>query len=77
MDKQAKAGYLMSLDQAVAFYERCLEAEQKMGQKLTHEERENLLKAMQLGQEMTFEEIREVMAGKKVLIVKDKGNESL
>lgn len=76
MDKRAKAGYLMTVEQACQFYERCVEAETAMGQKLTHAERENLLQSMQLGQEMSLEEILDVMKGKKVLIVKDDGNEN-
>ncbi len=72
MDKRTKAGYLMTLDDAIKFWTRCQEAEKALGQSLTREEREHLLVAMKCGKEMSVEELREFVAGKKVLVVKDK-----
>jgi hypothetical protein len=76
MDKRAKIGYSMTLEEAMKFWTRCQEAEKALGEKLNREEREKLLIAMQLGKELSLEDLREMMAGKKVLIVKDK-NENL
>jgi len=75
MDKRAKAGYMMTLDEALKFWERRAEAEKALGAKLTLEESEKLLQSMKLGQELSLEDLLEVMKGKKVLIVKDKTQE--
>jgi hypothetical protein len=75
MDKRARAGYMMTLDEAIKFWERCIEAEKALGEKLTHDEKEKLLQAMHLGQELSLEDLLEVMKGKKVLVVKDKNND--
>jgi hypothetical protein len=48
------------------------EAEKALGEKLIRDEREKLLQSMQLGKEMSIEDLRELMAGKKVLVVKEK-----
>jgi hypothetical protein len=72
MDKRAKAGYMMTLDDAIKFWTRCQEAEKALGQPLNREEREHLLVSMQLGQEMTIEDLQELMKNKKTLIVKEK-----
>ncbi len=72
MDKRARAGYMMTLEDAMKFWQRRSEAEKALGQKLTREESEKLLQAMHLGQELSLEELMEVMKGKKTLIVKDK-----
>jgi hypothetical protein len=74
MDKRAKAGYMMTLDDAIKFWTRCQEAEKALGQPLNREEREHLLISMQLGKEMSVEDLRELMANKKTLIIKEKGN---
>jgi hypothetical protein len=62
----------MTIDDAIAFWTRRQEAEKALGSKLTREESEKLLQSMRLGQELTLEELLELMQGKKVLIVKDK-----
>jgi hypothetical protein len=77
MDKQAKVGYMMTLEDAMKFWQRRSEAEKALGQKLTREESEKLLQAMKLGQELSLEEALEVMKDKKTLIVKDQNADSL
>jgi len=72
MDKLSRAGYMMTIDDAIAFWTRRREAEAALGEKLTREESEKLLQSMKLGKELTLEDLREIMASKKVLIVKDK-----
>jgi hypothetical protein len=72
MDKRAKAGYVTTLDGAIKFWERCVEAEKALGEPLTREEKEKLFQSMQLGEELSVEDLQELMKGKKVLIVKDK-----
>jgi len=74
MDKRARAGYMLTLDDAIKFWTRCQEAEKALGEKLTREEREKLLQSMQIGKEMTVEDLRELMQNKKTLIIKDKNN---
>jgi hypothetical protein len=77
MDKRAKAGYITNAGQLEKFFIRVHEAETALGKPMTREEREHLFVSMQLGKEITLEELKDMMAGKKVLIVKDKNSESL
>jgi hypothetical protein len=72
MDKRAKAGYITTAEELEKFFMRVGEAEKALGKPLNREEREHLFIAMQCGKEVTLEELAEMMAGKKVLIVKDK-----
>lgn len=76
MDKQSKVGYILTVDDALRVWTQCAEAEKAMGVALTRDEKEHLLSSMMLGKEVTLEELRELMAGKKVLVVKDKKNEA-
>jgi hypothetical protein len=76
VDRDIKAGYIMTLDDAIKFWTHVKGAEEALGEKLTQEERHKLLMALQLGKEVTMEELLEMMKGKKTLIVKDKANES-
>lgn len=77
MDKRSKAGYILTLEEAIKFWQRRAEVEKAMGTPLTREESEHLLQAMQLGKELTVEELVELMKGKKTLIVKNKSDENL
>lgn len=66
---------MLTLEDAIKFWERRAEAEKALGAKLTRDESENLLQAMQLGTELTMEDLLEVMKGKKALMIKDKNSD--
>jgi hypothetical protein len=68
MTKGETAGFSMDLETAEKYFTRCLEAEKKMGP-LSRNERITILKS--LASPITFEELMDMMAGKRVLIVKD------
>ena len=70
MNKMSKAGYMMSLDDAMKYWTRCQEAEKALGAKLTRDERAHLLKSMQLGQELTVEDLLDYVKDKKTLIIR-------
>jgi hypothetical protein len=63
----------MTLDEAMKFWTRCQEAEKIMGP-LSREERLAILGT--IGKEITKEELQELCAGKKVLVVKEKDHAS-
>ena len=77
MDKRAKVGYVMTVDDALKFWTRCKEAEEALRDKLTREEREALLVSLQLGEELSVEDLQEMMKNKKTLIVRDQNADSL
>jgi hypothetical protein len=72
MTKDETAGFAITAAQGEEFFTRVMEAEKKMGP-LSREERITILKT--IGTEISLGELCEMMAGKRVLIVKDKNNE--
>lgn len=72
MTKDETAGYAITAAQGEEFFLRVMEAEKTMGP-LSREERTTILAS--IGTPVTLGELVEQMAGKRVLIVKDKTNE--
>jgi acetyl-CoA carboxylase beta subunit len=73
VNKDSVVGVILNLDQAIAFWTRCKEVEEK-GYKLDLEERRMLLKSMRLGHEITLEDLRDLCSDKKTLVIKGKDN---
>lgn len=72
MNKDSAVGRIMTIDEAMLFWARCQEAEKVMGP-LDREERMVILGT--IGTELTLWELKELMAGKRVLIVKEKDHD--
>jgi len=62
------AGFVLTAELGEEYFSRVIAAEKKMGP-LSREERITILKS--LGSPVTLEELLDMMAGKRVLIVKD------
>ena len=75
MNKNSRVGFMMTADQAFKFFERCIEAEKALGQPLTMEEKDVLLATMMKGNEITLEELKDMVAGKKVLRIVHRGDQ--
>jgi hypothetical protein len=73
MMKDELAGFVMNLETAQVYFERVMEAEKKMGP-LSREERIIILKS--IASPLTLEELMDTIAGKRVLVVKDKNEKS-
>jgi hypothetical protein len=73
VNKDSPVGRVMTLEDAMTFWTRCQEAEKVMG-KLSREERLAILGT--IGKEVTVEELKDLCAGKKVLVIKEKDNAS-
>jgi hypothetical protein len=69
MSQEELAGFVMTAESAEEYFKRVIEAEKKMGP-LTREERITILKSM--GSAISVRELVDMMAGKRVLVVKDK-----
>lgn len=69
MNKDETVGYAMTGETAEQYFLRVMEAEKTMGP-LSREERITILKS--LGSPISLEDLLETMAGKRVLVVKDK-----
>ena len=69
MTRDETAGFIITAAQGAEFFTRVMEAEKKMGP-LSREERITILKS--LGTPITLGELMDQMAGKRVLIVKEK-----
>lgn len=69
MTPNQSVGRVMTPVQAEEFYTRCMDAEKAMGP-LSREERLIILNS--LGNDITLEELRELVAGKRILIVRGK-----
>ena len=67
MNKGSPVGRIMTLDEAIQFWERCIEAEKIMG-KLGPDEKLAILKT--IGKEVTLEELADLCNGKKTLVIK-------
>ncbi len=70
MNRDSSIGRMMSLDEAITFYERCMEAENHLGSPLTHEERLHLLNGLKLGKDVTLEDYQDMMSSRKALILR-------
>lgn len=75
MNKDHPVGFVLKAELAFKFFERVGEAEKAFGKELTREEREHLLAAMMKGKELTLEELQDMMAGKRILIIKGKDSD--
>jgi hypothetical protein len=62
------AGFILTPETGGEYFRRVMEAEKKMGP-LSQDERLTILKS--LGKSITLGELLDMMAGKRVLIVKD------
>lgn len=69
MTPDQSAGRILTLDEAMEFYKRCMEAEKSMGA-LTYDDRLVILGTV--GKNITIEELADVLAGKRVLVLKSK-----
>lgn len=72
MNPDSSVGRVLTLDQAIKYYEAVAAAEKAMG-KLTREEKMVVL--TKFGIDLTQDGLVELLQGKRILIVKDK-NES-
>ena len=73
MTNDELAGFVITADVAEQFFLRVMEAEKRMGP-LIRMERITILRS--LASPLIFEELLDMMAGKRVLIVKDKNEET-
>lgn len=67
MTPDMSIGRIMTLDETIKYYEQVIEAEKKMGP-LTHEEKAVILS--NFGKNLTGEELADLLARKRVLVVK-------
>lgn len=67
MTPDVSVGRIMTVDEAMTYYQRVMDAEKVMG-KLTREEKMVILKTV--GQDITLEALQELMKAKKVLRIK-------
>ena len=67
-------GYVGNAEMLEQFFLRVIEAEKKMGP-LSREERTVILQSM--ASPVTLEEVMDMIAGKRILIVKDSKNEKI
>ena len=71
MTKETTVGRILTPDEGIAFFERCIAAEKVMGE-LSLDERVAILNT--LGSPITVEELADLVQGKRVLVVKEKPN---
>lgn len=69
MTPDQSIGRIMTLDDAMEYYQRCMDAEKVIG-KLTYDERLAILRT--LGKNITVEELTDLIAGKRILHIKSK-----
>lgn len=69
MTPDIPVGQILTLDEAIEYYERVTEAEKEMGP-LSKEEKMVILKSV--GKEITAEDLLDLLAGKRALIVRGK-----
>ena len=74
MNKDSQAGRLITPDEGLEFFKRVMKAEKVLGP-LSTEERITILNT--IGKEVTIEDLRDMLAGKRVLVVKEKQNGQL
>lgn len=68
MTKEEIIGYTSTPEQMEQYFLRCIDAEKKMGP-LSREERITILKSV--GTPVTLDELTDMMAGKRILMVKN------
>lgn len=69
MTPDESVGRIMTVDQAIVYYERVAEAEKAMGP-LSREEKLVILRTV--GKDITAEELQSLVQGKKVLKIEEK-----
>ena len=73
MNPDSPVGRILTVDEAIAYYERIIEAEKAMGP-LSREEK--IVVLSKFGTGISLEELVDMMQAKRVLIVQDKKTET-
>jgi len=71
MNPDSSIGRILSIDEAIQFFERCIEAEKVMGE-LSREDKTVILS--NFGKDLTMEELTELIQDKRVLRIKGAEN---
>lgn len=77
LDKTQKIGFVGTADDFVPVFETFIRLAKELGHELTRDEKTLVAESLLQGKELTLEKLQELTKGKKILIIKDKPNESV